>query len=258
MKEFLVALAFLTRLPASREALQPSERSLRASVMWFPAVGALVGLVTASIVLFGSRYMSVGIAVSLALIVELRLTGALHEDGLADSCDAFGGGWTRDDVHRILKDSRLGTYGVAALIFGIGLRWQATTTLGTTGVFTDTGNNLTLQFWAIVGAAAMARWVVVLHLAQVPAAPGRSGLADIWKDQGSVPLAGSALVLLPCILPILIIRPAHAVLALFVCYLAHRWMAGYVGRRIGGRTGDTLGALAFASQLIVLLVLLIS
>lgn len=242
MNGFLVALSFLTRIPTGTSTAAPGEQLLRRSLMWFPVVGAILGFVTATVFLAARGGFPGLIAAGLALLVELRLSGAMHEDALGDSSDAFGGGWTSEDVLRIMKDSRLGTYGMTALVFGIGLRWMGIAHL-------PEG----LVFWGIIGAAAFARLLVVVHLHLVPAARRPGGTADIWPARSDLPVTQAGILCLPCGLPILVLAPLQTLVGLALCWLAHVTWANYVQRRIGGRTGDTVGALAFAAQLILTL-----
>ena len=107
---------FFTRLPLWR-VYQPPRASFRAVVEWWPLVGWLTGGLTGAVLYVGSLCLPWVVAVGLAIVVRLLLTGALHEDGLADFFDGFGGGGTdRDRILAIMKDSRTGTYGVLALV----------------------------------------------------------------------------------------------------------------------------------------------
>ena len=108
MRSFSVAVRFLTRLPLP-EGRPVEGHELPAAAAFFPLVGLGIGAVTAGVVLAADALWSLWIAVGLSLVVEAWLTGALHEDAVADFFDAFAGGWTREDVLRILKDSRLGS-----------------------------------------------------------------------------------------------------------------------------------------------------
>lgn len=240
MNDVYVAVSFLTRLRVPVAAHTPDAATLGRCVRWFPLVGGLVGGVTATIALGLAVVLPIELAVAVALALELLLTGAMHEDALADCCDALGGGWTREDVLRILKDSRLGTYGTAALVLGIGMRWMATAELG--GV---------LLVPAVIAAGALARYAVVLHLARFPAAPGRSGTADAMGVTSPLGVAGvSALVLAS---PMLVLAPVRTLVGCALAYALHRAFGTYVTRRIGGRTGDTVGAVAYLVQLVLLL-----
>ncbi len=117
------------------------------AVAWFPFVGALIGLATALVVSGADLLWPPAIAVLVALACEAVLTGAFHEDAVADCCDAFGGGWTRDDVLRILKDSRVGSYGVLGLGLAVALR--------ATGIAALPGETL---FPVVIASATLGRW----------------------------------------------------------------------------------------------------
>lgn len=116
MSSLYAAFIFFTRLPFWR-LYQPPKESYKAVVEWWPLVGWLTGGVMAAVIYFGSMLLPYTIAVAAAIVARLLLTGALHEDGLADFVDGFGGGGTdRQRILDIMKDSRVGTYGVLALI----------------------------------------------------------------------------------------------------------------------------------------------
>ncbi len=110
------ALIFFTRLPFWR-VYQPPKESYRAVVEFWPLTGWLTGGVMAAILYFGSAIFPYALVVALAIVTRLLITGALHEDGLADFCDGFGGGTDRERILAIMKDSRIGTYGVLGLTF---------------------------------------------------------------------------------------------------------------------------------------------
>ncbi len=115
------ALIFFTRLPLWR-IYEPPRDSYRAVVEFWPLAGWLTGLTMGAILLFGPMVMPHALAVAIAIVARLLLTGALHEDGLADFFDGFGGGGNdRDRILSIMKDSRIGTYGVLSLIAYFGL-----------------------------------------------------------------------------------------------------------------------------------------
>ncbi len=119
------ALGFLTRVPAGA----PSEADLRWAPGYFPLVGAGVGAAMA-IVYTATASAGAIVAATLAIGAGMLLTGAFHEDGLADTADALGGAYTRERLFEILKDSRIGTFGAAALVISIGLRIALLASLG--------------------------------------------------------------------------------------------------------------------------------
>src|SRR5579872_1158341 len=127
--QFLLATAVLTRLPVAPrdanmlEGAAAGEGAVAMASWAFPAVGAGIGMI-AALVMFVAASFGLGEAPAalLALVAAGLVTGALHEDGLADTADGFGGGRTRDEKLAIMRDSRQGTYGIIALILSIGLR----------------------------------------------------------------------------------------------------------------------------------------
>ena len=246
----LLALQFLTRVPApllDRLEVPQVQAGLVRAVGWFPLVGTLIGAVTAGAVLGLAQFMPLAVAVILALMIEARLTGAFHEDAVADFCDAFGGGYTAEDVRRIMKDSRIGSYGALGLGLAVALRAALLMSLP---VATDPLR----AGAAIVASTCFARAVVVAALALIPPAPAGTGLA---KD------IGSAVSLRTVVMGALTAFPALAAFAfldgraLLATVLAGGvfliWLRGLLLRRIGGSTGDCLGFAAYAGQLILLL-----
>lgn len=124
----LAALIFFTRLPFWRIAHVPPVYFKRVVELW-PFVGWLTGGIMAGTLWLTAEFLPVQTAVLLALIARLLVTGALHEDGLADFCDGFGGGTSRDKILSIMKDSHIGTYGVIGLLLYFGLMWSLLATL---------------------------------------------------------------------------------------------------------------------------------
>ena len=119
----LVAIQFLTRVPALAGLLTPFDsRWLNACVAYFPLVGALVGLLGAMAIALVSIAWPPVVAALLGVALTIWLTGAFHEDGLADTFDALGGNVTRESALKIMKDSRIGTYGATVLVFTLLLR----------------------------------------------------------------------------------------------------------------------------------------
>ena len=122
VQTFLHALTFYTRIP-SPLPLSFSERRLGRCTLYLPMVGWLIGSLSA-LILWGAIFLfPKPVALSLSMVGSLLLTGAMHEDGFADFCDGFGGGWTKEKILEIMKDSRLGTYGAIGLWTGLSLKW---------------------------------------------------------------------------------------------------------------------------------------
>jgi len=241
-----LALQFLTRIPVPATARLDAEvvrRALSGAAGWFPLVGTLVGVVTATVILLAQGLWPRLVAVLIALIVEARLTGAFHEDAVADFCDAFGGGRDAEGVRRIMKDSRIGSYGALGLLLAVGLRAALLLSLPAT-----------IAWAATVASATFGRLVAVALMAIVAPAPAGTGLA---KDVGAGIGAGQLLLGLAAALPGLAwfgwLAPMALAGAVLAALPALWWFRGLLVRRIGGSTGDCLGFAAYAGQIGLLL-----
>lgn len=246
----VLAVQFLTRLPVPSTAglsAQAVQAGLVRAVGWFPLVGALVGAITAAIALAAAQFWPVYVAVALALAAEALVTGAFHEDAVADFCDAFGGGQSADDVRRIMKDSRIGSYGSMGLIAAIGLR-------ATLMVALLANASPLFAAAAIIGSACFGRVLVVCVMAIVAPAPGTAGLGkDIASGVGGGTLASAIVAASPGLAPLVIIAPAALIGAALAGFAFAVWFRRLLRRRLKGSTGDCLGFAAYAGQLILLL-----
>jgi adenosylcobinamide-GDP ribazoletransferase len=124
---FLTSIMFYTRIPVKN--IEYSDDILNKSTKYFPLIGWLVGG-SGALVFFASLFvLPLSISVIFSMISTILLTGAFHEDGLADSCDAFGGGWTKEKILEIMKDSRIGTYGTVGLILILSTKYFCLTSV---------------------------------------------------------------------------------------------------------------------------------
>jgi adenosylcobinamide-GDP ribazoletransferase len=244
-------MQFLTRVPVpSAGGFQP--RRLSESLRYFPLVGGLVGLLTVTVWWLSSHWFPRAIAVGLMLAASLLVTGAFHEDGFADTCDGLGGGQTRERALAIMKDARIGAFGAVGLIVLMGLKWSALTALPVAA------------FPAIVVAAhVVSRWCAIglvwaLHYARAEG-EGKSrafdgGLSGAqWLLSGAIGMAAAAI---PAVWTGAVIHPALAAAAAVgfaVASGAAVAAAAYFRRRIGGYTGDCLGAVQQVCELTFLL-----
>lgn len=243
----LLAVQFLTRLPVpglSRLTAEQARYGLSRSVIWFPLVGALVGVITAAVLVTSSHIWPRAIAVIIALVIEARLTGAFHEDAVADFCDAFGGGCDAESTQRIMKDSRIGSYGALGLMLAVGLRAALLIALPQD-----------LVIIALVASACFGRLLAVAIMALVtPAVTQGDGLAkDVGGRTGFIDLFSATLFAAPIIGLFAHFQPIAALLTLGGACLFLIWFRALLLRRLGGSTGDCLGFAAYAGQLILLL-----
>lgn len=183
------------------------------------------------------------VAVVIALIVEALVTGAFHEDAVADFCDGMGGGRDADHVRAIMKDSRIGTYGALGLMLAVGLRGVLLWSL-----------DARLSAAAIVASATFGRLVVVGSMATIPPAAAGSGLAkDIGGSIGGRAFVAGVVLAVPGLAAMALLRPLALVAASVAAIAFIVGLRALLLRRIGGSTGDCLGFAAYVGQLIVLL-----
>ncbi len=243
-RQFFAAVQFLTRVPLPATWTTESPLTVGA-LAYFPLVGTLVGTGTGVAIWLMSHVWPVWIAVLLAMTLEAIMTGALHEDALADCCDGFGGGWTRDDVLRIFGDSRVGAFGVLGLLLAVGLKAAALATMPSM-----------LIVPGVIASATMGRWSMAIALAFLSPIAGRSSLSallDSTATRRAMPLI--SLLALPGLLPLMGFAPWQAFVVVIASMVVGQCFVRYVRCRIGGMTGDCLGCICLLVQIVVLLVL---
>jgi len=226
---FFTALGFFTRIPVPRWVPYSSERLNHAS-RYFPAAGWVVGGVCAALTYACSEIWPWPVALLVGMAASLLLTGAFHEDGLADSADGLGGGWEKAQVLTIMKDSRLGTYGAVTLFAALATKFAA--------LFTMTPQNAAL---ALLAAHPFSRLCAVSLISTMDYVRDDAGAKAKPLAQrmsiGELVIAGVF-----GLVPLALVGPRPALAALLAgCVLTLTW-ARYLKRRIGGYTGDCLGA----------------
>ncbi len=231
MTRLLGALQFLTVLPVHRSTCAPGE-----AAAYFPIVGAVIGLIAAGFHYALATLVSNDINALLTVLLMVLLTGALHEDGLADCADGFGGGRTPDRILAILKDPRIGAFGALALIFSIALRWQA---------IAQTGSHL---FESLAAAGALSRAAQV-GLAWITR-PAGEGSGRVFALTLSTPRAITAIVLAAAIAAPLGVLALPAVVGSAGFTIIAR---DYFERHLGGVNGDCCGSLSQVVEGFILL-----
>ena len=230
------ALVLLTRLPLP--ALPDHAFAHGARAVWaYPLVGLVLGLLVSAFaaVLTGLRLQPMVVA-GLSLAALVMLSGAMHEDGLADTADGLWGGHDRDRRLEIMKDSRIGAYGVLGLILVMGLRWLGLAEVTWTGLITA----------AVVSRAMMAPVMLALPHARA------SGLAHSVGVPGQGPVVGGGLI---AIILAMLLSGGAGVLAVAVAAGVAVAVAAVARAKIGGQTGDILGAVQITTEIAVLLTL---
>jgi adenosylcobinamide-GDP ribazoletransferase len=240
--DFAVALSLLSRLPVTTLIDIPQAAWARqANAVWtFPFVGVVIGSIAAMV---GYGAILLGLPATLAagcvLAALMACTGAMHEDGLADCADGFWGGWTTERRLDIMKDSQIGTYGVVSLGLVTGARWLAYAALLQTGVI------------GVVAVAAMSRGLVPAVMAALPHAKSDGLSRSVGQPLPQGALLAAALGLVIGVLCLGLV----GITAMIVAALAVAALAKITTAKIGGQTGDVLGASQQIGELAILLVL---
>ncbi len=243
---FYIALGFLTRLPVPQD-LDFSQEHLNQANRYFSLVGWLIGGICALFLWSLMFFLPTTLSIIFSMLLSVLLTGCFHEDGLADTCDGFGGGWTQEQKLTIMKDSRLGTYAATGLWFALSIKFFL---LWHISLLSDE-----LLFIALIVSHPISRAVSSVLVFVLPYVAGQDAskvkpLAegkDFFDLKINLLIAGLALFLITDIALVLLL----VLLALVV--IARLFLL----KHIQGFTGDTLGATQQVAELSIYLVLLI-
>ena len=246
LKIFFTALMFFTRIPGP-QWVGFSDENLEKSTKYFPLIGMIVGTIAAFVYCISQLFLPGSISIVLSLSAGILATGAFHEDGLADVCDGFGGGWSKEKILEIMKDSRIGTYGVVGLALVLlskyvlsveltqisGIYFISVIILGHTLsrlnatsvilVYQYTRDDSTSKTKPLAKTLTMANYLVAFFIGIVPLIL----ISFIWSYYISI-------IVLPLIL--------------LTVYLG-----SYFKKWIGGYTGDCLGAVQQLSEILIYL-----
>jgi adenosylcobinamide-GDP ribazoletransferase len=223
---WLVALAFFTRLPV--QIADFKEADLNCAAKYFPLVGVLVGLIAAAIYGLTILIWPIELAVLASMVATLWLTGAFHEDGLADAADGLGGGWQKEQVLTIMRDSRLGSFGAIALFLALLTKFEALTHL-----------SAPLLPAIMLAGHSLSRFAAVLVIYTQPYVrdEGKAKPLATKLSRNELLLAG-LFGLAP-----LILFAHRFLLAIVPVVLVWFWFSHMLKKRLGGYTGDCLGAM---------------
>ncbi len=237
---FFAALRFFTRLPVPAW-VGHSQDQLNHAARYFPLVGILIGGIGAAVTELAALALPLGIAVVLGMAATALATGAFHEDGFADSCDGFGGGWDKAQVLAIMKDSRVGSYATLGVGLMLLAKWNALVEL-------DAAFGPPFLALALVAGHAVSRLAstVLIHFLDYVRDDDSSKSKPLAQRMAPHELLIAAICgLAPCLL----LPLADMLVALAAAALAALFAACYFVRRIGGYTGDCLGATQQVAEL---------
>ncbi len=240
---FFTALMFFTRIPCPKWVNHDPEY-LRLSAKYFPLIGGIVGSIGA-VVFYGFSFIfSVEIALLLSMFSTIYTTGAFHEDGFADVCDGFGGGWTKDKILLIMKDSRLGTYGTIGILLLLSVKFA-------------TLREMELYFipLVIISGHTISRFIATTLIYTHPYVRD----TDDSKAKPAAKSIGFSTLLISGVFgiaPLFLFKNPWIFITLIPLYLSKMWLGHKFKKWIGGQTGDCAGAVQQLSEVIFYLSIL--
>ena len=256
LRHYLLALQFFTRIPVTGRLaawVGYSPAMLNASAGHFPGVGWVVGVVGAGVLALALALLPAGplgalVAAGLSTAATVWLTGAFHEDGLADTFDALGGGVTRERALEIMKDSRIGSYGSVALLLALALKLALLALLAQRGAGPAVA--------ALIGAHVLSRAapLVVMRLLPYVSDAGQAKSKPLVESVSGASLGTGVLWSIPAVTLVWQAQTAmNSIVSLALGVLALVFVLRLLRRRLQGFTGDTLGATQQLCELALLL-----
>lgn len=226
------ALMFFTRIPIPFK-IPYSNEIMNQSQKYFAWVGLLVGLINAMVLYLSFQLFNLDIAIVLMMISSVLVTGAFHEDGFTDVCDSFGGGYGKQRILTIMKDSRVGAYGAIGIVLLLALKFLSIKTLGET----DLVKTLYIIILAHSSSRFIAGTMIYTHQYVTDIDASKS------KPLANKALDGKALFIsaISVIIPMILIDDQRLIFAFILAYLGKIYMGWYFKKHIGGYTGDCLG-----------------
>ncbi|NMH86644.1 adenosylcobinamide-GDP ribazoletransferase [Flavivirga algicola] len=237
LQVFLTAIMFFTRIPCPKW-VDHNPEYLSKSAKYFSLVGIIVGCIGALVFYGFSLVFSTEIALLLSMVTTIYITGAFHEDGFADVCDGFGGGWSKEKILLIMKDSRLGTYGVSGLILILAIKFSAL-------------REVPFQFIpiTIISGHSLSRFIATTLIYTHP-------YVRDTEDSKAKPAAKSITINMLLIsavfgiVPLFFFYKPLIFLTIIPCYLTKVYLGTKFKKWLGGQTGDCAGAVQQLSEVV--------
>lgn len=244
---FLTALMFYTRIPVPKN-IDHSSELLNRSTKYFPLIGWIVGFVASISFYLFNLILPLHLSVLLSMAATILLTGAFHEDGFADTCDAFGGGWTKEKILEIMKDSRIGTYGTVGLLLILLSKFFSITSISVYNVP-----------FAMFVAHSLSRYTAtgMIYFSEYARADASSKTKPVGK---SLTFGDNLIAFIFGITPLLVYSYLFSywyILITLTIVPTIFFLKRYFEKWIGGFTGDGLGATQQLSEVIIYLSILI-
>lgn len=231
---FFTALMFFTRLPVP--TIEYSQEKLNASSRYFPLVGVLVGALSATVFMFSTLILPLKVAVLLSMIASILITGAFHEDGFADTCDGFGGGYTKEKILDIMKDSRIGAYGAIGIILLLILKFLLLSEIQP------------MMIPIVIVAGHSVSRLISISLLYSMVYVKESGKAKPLST--ALPLSSLIVASIFGLFPLLLFKKILVILIIIPLLFTRWYLSYYFKKHIGGYTGDCLGAAQQVSEIV--------
>lgn len=232
----VLAIQFLTRIPMNKK-IDFNKKNIKKSLIFFAPIGLLIGTFSAVPFLLLYEY-SISIAAVLTLLIMIVLTGGLHLDGLSDTCDGFFSGQEKDRIEEIMKDSRIGAFGVIAIVLALVLKLIVLV-------------NLNLQMWIAIPLSLANARLVVSYLISEKKTTKNSSLGNMFSKTN--PRIYIAIVIPIYIMFVMFINPFF-ITPLLVCFVFAELITRLTYNKIGGFSGDIYGATIEISEILSLLI----
>ena len=235
---FFAALTFFTRIPSPLSSDVHDETLLNRAAKYFPLAGWIVGGICALVLWFSGFILPNSISIMLSMIAGVIVTGAFHEDGFADTCDGFGGGWTKERILDIMKDSRIGSYGAIGLVLILLTKYLLLSEI----LF----HRLPL---VIIAAHSISRLVsthtIFTHqyVGNHASTKAKPLCSEISKKEMAIAFALG-------IVPLFFLGSYWYLLVIVPVFISKWWLAAYFKKWIGGYTGDCLGAIQQVGEIV--------
>ncbi|MCM8787485.1 MAG: adenosylcobinamide-GDP ribazoletransferase [Candidatus Omnitrophica bacterium] len=225
MKHFLIALGFLTILPVNISK-EIKEEDFAVSLLYFPLIGAIIGAVSASILVF-YKFLSIQVIAVIILLISTVISGGLHLDGFADTCDGFYGIRSKEEILRIMHDPKVGAIGVVGVVLLLLLKFSLLISF-----------SINILWRALIVSFCFARWLqTVCCLLPYASCEGKAKVFTKYANKRNIIIGGIfTLIVFSCFLNL------KGIAIFFASFILNLIFIFYVKNRIGGITGDTIGA----------------
>lgn len=242
MKRLLFTIGFMTRIPIPFQ-MEMKEGDMEKGFVYFPVVGLIIGLIDAAVYLLFAKFLPIPMAIMMSILANLCVTGAFHLDGLCDTVDGIYSARTRERMLEIMKDSRIGTNGGIALVFDLAMKF--------TGIYYCDINGMR---WLIILLMPVVGKMVQGVIAYKAVYPRKNGIG-IYV--GTIPGWGAAGAALIGLLPLILAFSYHGIFIWAVLLMMAYLFRIYITGKIGGVTGDVMGAGSELSEIWFLWLVLI-